>query len=186
MKHISIVLLALSLCLIVACGLGDQTEEANKLVDEANVLISKSNELSPKSNKLFTELLGDNLTKVEDLVEYKEENKAKFAELTTLSDQIDKLGSETIEKFEQASKLKLDEKYKDYLIIKIQELRKRSEGDKLTTPFVKTFLDTKEVGKINKQIEDYNKKTSDIGNEADELMKKADQIVKDNPNTIKT
>lgn len=177
----TVLLIGLSL----ACSIGDETDAANKLVNEANAVIKTYNEASIKSGKLFTELLGDNLTKVEDLEAYKTENKAKFDELLSLNAQIEKNGAEAISKFEEASKLKLDEKFKEYLGVKVQEFKKRAEADKMTAPFVKSFLETKEVAKLDKLIEDYNKKSAEIVKESEELMKKADQIVKDNPNSIK-
>lgn len=177
----TVLLIGLSL----ACSIGDETDAANKLVNEANTVIKSYNEASIKSGKLFSELLGDNLTKVEDLEVYKTENKAKFDELLSLNGQIEKNGAEAVSKFEEASKLKLDEKFKEYLGMKVQEFKKRAEADKLTAPFVKSFLETKEVDKLDKLIEDYNKKSTAVVKESEELMKKADQIVKDNPNSIK-
>ncbi len=171
--------------LSLACGLGDQTDEANKLVDEANAIIEKNNELIDKSNKLFDELMGDNLTKVKDIEAYKEKNKSKFDELISLKEQIEKSGAESTDKFEQASKLKVSKEFKEYLRIKIQELNKRNDANKLVAPFVKAFLQTKDVDKINKQIEDYEKEFADIARETDELMKKGEQFEKDNPDTIK-
>lgn len=171
--------------LSLACGLGDQSDEANKLVNEANAIIEKNNELTLKSNSLFAELMGDNLSKVNDIEAYKKENKLKFDELISLSEQIEKLGAESIGKFEQASQLKVSKEYKEYLNIKIQELKKRTDRDKLNAPFVKAFLQTKDVDKINKQIEDYEKQSTDTTKEADEWLKKAEQFEKDNPGSIK-
>jgi hypothetical protein len=168
----------------LACNLGDQTDEANKFVGEANDLIKKSNEQIPKANLLFTELLGS-LSSVDNLEEHKKINKAKFDELIGLYDQIEKSSGEVVGKFEAASKLKLDEKYKQYLDAKLLELKKRSEADKMSAPFVKSFLETKDIDKVNKLIEDYNAKTEVNSKEADELMQKADQIAKDNPDKIK-
>lgn len=182
-------LLGIVVCMAVglnlACSFGDQTGEANKLIDEANSVIKTNNEKIIKSSTLTNELLGGNLASAEDIDEYKTTNKAKFDELVSLSDQIEKSDAEIVEKFEQASKMKLDETYKKYLEAKTAEFKKRGEGNKLTAPLVKAFLQTKDVDAVNKQIEDYNKKFSANVKESDELMKKADQIAKENPNSIK-
>ncbi len=169
----------------LACGLGDQLTEANKLVDEANAIIKTYNENNIKSGKLFNELLGDNLKNVEDIEAHKNEKKAKFDELKSLSDQLGKTGDELSDKFDKASKLKLNDKYKEYLSLKAQEFKKRAESDKLVAPFVKSFLDAKEIDAMDKLIADYNKKSADLVKESDDLSKKADQIVKDNPTIIK-
>lgn len=177
-------ILSVLLCFGLACNLGDQTDEANKFVGEANTLISQSNEKTLKANALFTELLGS-LSAVDNLEAHKKNNKAKFDELIGLYEQIEKSGSEVVTKFESASKLKVGEQYKKYLDAKLLELKKRVESDKTSAPFVKSFLETKDVDKVNKLIDDYNAKTEADSREADELMKKADLIAKENPDKIK-
>jgi len=162
-----------------------QIDEANKLNDEAGVILEKENDLADKSNQLLDELLGDNLTKVEDVKAYKEKNKSKFDELISLIGQVERLGAESTDKYEQASKLKVSEKYKEYLGIKIQEIKKRTDAHKLVVPFIKEFLQTNDVDKINKLMEDFNQQTADIAKEADKLSEKARQLAKDNPNVIK-
>lgn len=163
----------------------DQTDEANKFVDEANVIIKKYNDDTLKSEKLFKELLGEDLMTVGNFEVYKKENKEKFDELLSLSEQMEKSALEVSGKFEQAAKLKVDPKYKEYLEVKLQEFAKRIAAEKLTAPFIKSFLEAKEVKKIDEIIEDFNKKAVDLNKEATALESKADQIVKENPNKIK-
>ena len=168
-----------------ACGPGEQTDEANKLNDEAGVILEKENDLTYKSNELLDELLGDNLTKAEDYKAYKEKNKSKFDELISLSGQIERLAAESMDKYEQVLKLKLPEKYKEYTSIKIQEFKKRADGHKLVAPFIKEFLQTNDVDKLIKVMEDFNRQTADIAKEAAKLSEKAGQIAKDNPKLIR-
>ena len=171
---------------VVSLGIAcDQADEANKFVDEANATVTKSNEMGVKAANLTNELLGENMTKAEDLEEYKTKNKAKFDELLGLSEQAEKARNEAAGKFEQATKLKVDEKFKEYLNIGIQELKKRAESDKLRTAFVKAFLAEKEAEKIDSLVGDYNKNSAALAKEADDLGKKADQMIKDNPNVFK-
>ncbi len=162
-----------------------QIDEANKLNDEAGVILEKENDLTNKSNELLDELLGDNLTKAEDYKAYKEKNKSKFDELISLSGQIERLAAESMDKYEQVLKLKLPEKYKEYTSIKIQEFKKRADLHKLIAPFIKEFLQTNDIDKINKLIEDFNKQSADMLEEADKLSEKAGQFAKDNPNVFK-
>lgn len=172
--------------LSLGCGLGGQIDEANKLVDEANAIIKVYNEDSVKSGKMVVDLLGENLKKADDLEEYKKTNKSKFDELVSLSEKLEKSGADATGKFDQASKLKLDDKFKEYLTLKVQEMNKRGEIDKQTTTFVKAFLDAKDFEKVDSLIGDYNKKSADTQKAADDLMNKANQITKDNPSVFKT
>lgn len=173
---------------IVSLGLAcdsAQIDEANKLVDEGNVIINKTNELVTKQEALIKDLLGENMLQAEDLEKYKNDNKTKFDELIGLCDQAEKGGNDAAAKFEQASKVKVGEKFQEYAGLKGQELKKRAEIDKATGVFVKAFLAEKDPEKADSLITDYNKKSEDMRKEADGLMTKADQIVKDNPTVFK-
>lgn len=181
------IIFALTVLLVIglACGMLDQTAEANKFVDEANILIGQNNDRVIKSSRMFTELFSTNLVKVTNVEKYKKENKVQFEELIALSGEIEKNGAELIGKFEQALKLKIGDKYKQYLELKIQEHKKRMENEKLVIPFIKAFLETKDTNKINEQIDEYNNRSVQITKESHDLMDKADQIVKENPDLIK-
>jgi hypothetical protein len=167
----------------IACN--GQLGEANKLVDEANAAIKKSNESATKTSGLVKEIFGD-LSKVEDFEEYKSTNKAKMDELLKLLEGSAKDLSDAGGKFDAASKLNVSPKFKEYLGLKGQEIKKRSDLDKATTDFVKAFQAEKDGEKIDSLVGDYNKKSGDISKEADDLLKKADQIVKDNPSEFKS
>lgn len=183
---IRLVLLLLSVSFGLACSLDGEIDEANKFVDEANVLVQQGNESETKSDKLFIEVLGDNLTEAKDVEAYKKVNKSKLDEVVSLKEQSIKLRTEAADKFDRASKLQVDDKFKEYLSVKIQEFRKRIEDDKLTAPICKLFLETKDVDSWNKSIEDYNAKDAELVKEAEDLSKKADQIFKDNPTVFKS
>lgn len=183
-SNIWLVVLLAAVSLGLACG--GQEDEANKLVNEANVLITKNNELITKSNALNTQLMGGEvLSKVEDMEKYKTDNKAKFDELISLSEQLEKNKNEAAAKFDQASKMKVDDKFKEYATLNAQELRKRAEIDKADVAFFKAFLAEKDVEKGDKLIEESNKKNTDLKKEADEIMAKSEKLIKDNPNVFK-
>ena len=182
LRKVMVVSIVAALGLIgIACG---QMGEANKLVDEANATIKKSNESSTKSAALIKEIFGN--LKADDLEEYKNTNKAKIDELLKLLEGSEKDLADAGGKFEAASKLDVSAKFKEYLSLKGQEIKKRSEHDKATTAFVKSFQSEKDLEKVNTLMDDYVKKSGDINKEAEDLMKKADQIVKDNPTEFKS
>lgn len=109
-----LVLVILIIGLSSACSLMDgQLDEANKLVDESNAMTPKYNEILNKSNDLFNELLGDNWVKAEDAQAYKDQNKAKFDELISLREQLEKTSDEQTDKLEKASKLNVPKNSKN-------------------------------------------------------------------------
>lgn len=171
--------------LILGCGLTDQTDEANKLVTEANKMIMEDNQKTVAANLLFDQLLGSGLSSVENVESYKKENKTKFDELSAKFGELEKNEPVIIDKFRQASQLKLNEKYKQYLELKVQEFSKQSEATKLINPLINSFLETKDIDKINSLLDDYNAKRDAIAKETEAFQKQADQIASDNPTLIK-
>lgn len=179
---------ALTVLALVALGFGcgnKATDEANKLVDEGNAFITKNSEIATKVGSLFDELVGDNVTKVEDFVEYKQTNRAKFDELITLSGQLEKNSQDAAAKFDAASKLDTSAKFKEYNGLKGQELKKRAEAQKLMQTFIKGFVAETDVEKMDASISDYNTKSAAIVKEANDLAAKGEKIIKDNPSEFK-
>lgn len=176
-------------CLLIglnaACGLVDQTDEANKIVTEANKMIMEDNQRTVAANALLQQLLGASLSTVDNVESYKKENKAKFDDLTAKFSEIEKNEATIVDKFRQASQLKLNEKYKQYLELKVQEFSKQTEATKLVNPLIKSFMETSDVDKINAQLDEYNTKYETIRKEAEAIQTQADQIAKDNPTLIK-
>lgn len=164
------------------CGLIDgELDEANKLVAESNATTPKFNEVLTKSNDLFNELLGDNWVNAKDAEAYKEQNKSRFDDLLSLREQLEKLSNEQTDKLEKASKLNISKEFKEYLSLLIQIEKKRKEHRDFMAPYIKTFLQTKDINEINKLGEERRKKEEVLTKEADELDKKLEQFKKDNP-----
>lgn len=178
-------LIILTISFVMACGLGDQTDEANKIVGEANKMIMEDNQQTVAANLLFQQLLGASLSTVDNVESYKKANKTKFDDLTVKFSEMEKNEAVIVDKFRQASQLKLNEKYKQYLELKTQEFTKQAEATKLVNPLIKSFLETNDVDKINAQLDDYNAKHETIRKEAEAIQAQADQIAKDNPTLIK-
>ena len=182
----SAIWLTILMGLIILClACGGQTNEANKLIDEANALVDKSRPLTDKVDNLINDLLGSKMTQAEDINEYKTDNKAKFDEIVSVAEEAEKNLSEAAGKLEQASKMPIGEKFKEYISIKAQEFRKRAERQKETAAFIKAFLAENDVSKANQIIADNNKKDADIRKEANDLGEKARKIEKDNPGLFK-
>ena len=169
----------------LACGVGDpQQREANKLVGEANALVDKYNEIVPKSDKLNEDLnpkmnsLQNSEDFAGDYAAFKKENKSKLDELTGFYDQLTKLGSDAVDKFDQASKLKLANKYKEYLNSLTQQWKKRNEMNKQQAASLESMLEAKDAADFAK-LKDSVKKIDDLQKEVDELKAKTDQLSKD-------
>ena len=153
-KIIWLVVLLAAISLSAAC---DQADEANKFVDEANALIDKAKTNNAKISSLTSEVLGEKFAKAEDTAAFVADNKAKFDELISLDEQNEKSMNEASAKFEQVSKVKVDEKFKEYVGVKAQELKKRAEIYKGDAALYKAILAEKDAEKIGKLLEESTK-----------------------------
>src|SRR5690606_35909963 len=102
------------------------------------VSIKKANETSAKGADIVKAVFGK-LSDIEDFDAYKTENKTKIDELTKFLESSSKDFADAGSKFEAASKLDVSAKFKEYLGLKGQEIKKRSEHEKATLDFVKAF-----------------------------------------------
>src|SRR3982751_2109925 len=95
----------------------DQMKEANKIADEADALAAKVNDAQGQA------------AKKEDDIKAEKKDKARIKKLNdeagALYDQGSGDAGQAADKYEQASKLKIDEKYQEYLKVRAQQLRKQ-------------------------------------------------------------
>jgi F0F1-type ATP synthase membrane subunit b/b' len=183
--NVALALMALAVFILACKGLGNQTAEANKLVDKANDEI-----------KAAKKLQADNEVKVTD---YKAAlNKGDFkgakAILDGVVNDIDKgvkHGDTAAENLESAAKLKIDDKFKEYLELRAQSVRKRIDsykelknmfnvtGNMLANPTASTISDAQP------KIKDSQEKIRKLDGEADDLEEKSEKVRKDNPEKFK-
>ena len=178
-----LVVLLAAISLSMACG--GQEDEANKLVNEANALVTKASANDAKIGSLSKELLGEAWVNAEDNAKYVADNKAKFDELAGLDEQNEKTMNEAAGKYDQATKLKVDDKFKEYIGVKSQQLKKLGEKYKAEATFVKALMAEQDSDKAGKLSEDFAKKTTEMNKEIADLTAKADKIMKDNPTVFK-
>ena len=114
-SNAGLVILLAAISLSMAC---EQTREANKLVDEAIAIKKKNIEIDAQAVGLLNELMGSNMTNADDLDKHKTVNKAKFDELIGFHAQLEKNANDAAVKYEEVSKLKLNERFKEYLLAK--------------------------------------------------------------------
>ncbi len=177
--------------LALACGalknLGSNSQaDANKLVQDAN------NEL-----KEVDRIADDNEAKMDDLDKADKAGDAKQVKslLDDLMKAIDdglKHGEVAASKLEEASKMKVDDKYKEYLSLKSQSLRKQIEAFKERKEAAKIMrdnYDNTDKTAMQKAKDDFKKKNANFKKllgEAKDLSRKADDIARQNPNIGKT
>lgn len=183
-RYTVLALMSLLAVFALACNLGDETDKANKLIDEGNTLVTDGNktvqEATAKNNQLYDNLNDEN---------FADEQARLKTTAQEAVDGFDKSASkykDAAQKFEDASKLKVDEKFKEYLSLKAQEFRKNAEGAEVGKSLSKAFLDSSDGPSLLKKINELKPRVESLSKEAADLQQKAEKIRTDNKDKFKS
>jgi undecaprenyl pyrophosphate synthase len=183
MKNLTGILAILMMIFIgLACS-GDDTEKANALVDEANKFIVEGNKSVEQADSKLKEFDAkvDALKNEDDLKAARDFGK----QLTPLYDSMKDNFQKASEKFDAASKLKLNDKFKEYLETKAAEMKKRSEYGNELKAIPKALDDAEGEKAYRDATATIVEKVQKMSKEAQELADKATKIQKDNPSIMK-
>jgi hypothetical protein len=184
---IAIVLLA---SLALACGAlknlgGNSLAEANKFVQDANGELKAIDQIAEDNEEKVSAL--DKADKAGDAAEVKR----LLDDLMKAIDEGLKHGEVAADKLDKASKLNVDDKYKEYLSLKSQSLRKQIEAfkeRKEAARIMRDNYDNPDKTAMQKAKDDFKKKNANFKKllgEAKDLSRKADDIARAHPDKIK-
>lgn len=184
---IAIVLLA---SLALACGAlknlgGNSLAEANKFVQEANSELKAIDQIAEDNEEKVSAL--DKADKAGEAAEVKR----LLDDLMKAIDEGLKHGEVAADKLDKASKLNVDDKYKEYLSLKSQSLRKQIEAfkeRKEAARIMRDNYDNPDKTAMQKAKDDFKKKNANFKKllgEAKDLSRKADDIARAHPDKIK-
>lgn len=183
-KRLALLALMALLTFAVACNLGDETDKANKLIEEGNQMVTDGNKLAQdaaaKNNQLF-----DNLTD-ENFADEQARLKPTAQEAIDGFDKSAAKYRDAAAKFEEASKLKVDDKFKEYLTYKAQEFRKNAEGAEAGKALSKAFSESTDGAALVKKLGDLKPRVEQLGKEATELQEKAEKVRTENKDKFKS
>jgi hypothetical protein len=181
-KRNTLLTLALLLAFVLACNMSNETDAANKLVADGNAAINEGNKLATdagaKNDQIFDGMGGDF-----------EADKEKFT--ATAKEVVDGLTKsaakyrEASKKFEEASKLKIDDKFKEYLTLKSQEFSKRAEQMDIGKGNAQALLDSSDGPSMMAKINANKPKLETLSKESADLETKAEKIRSENKEKIK-
>lgn len=170
-------LLALALGFATACNMYE-TDKANKLVDAANVSIKDANDKAQSGGTKLQTFESD-VSQIEDeqgLEKVRAEAKTIIADLEKARDGYKDAGN----KFTEASKLKLQDKFKEYLDAKGKEMTKRGEMVDTLIGEPKALIDSSNHEEYQKKAAEVATKYQSLKKEADDLEAKAVKIYEEN------
>jgi DMSO/TMAO reductase YedYZ molybdopterin-dependent catalytic subunit len=179
-RHATAVMaLFLVVAAVLACSLGDETEKANKLVDEGNAAVKEAQKYVADAEEKKQKMLRTNVAKLE---EARATAKEAIAAYTKAKEKCD----EAAGKYEEASKLKIKDQFKEYLTLKTKEFKKRAELVETAQGVPQALLDSKNRADFVSSANTTNEKVDKLSKEADDLAAQATKLQKDNPGIFKS
>src|ERR1051325_9219555 len=100
-------------------------------------------------------------------------------------EQAEQKAKEAAGKFDEASKLKINDKFKEYLSLKVKEYNKRADLVEALKGAPQALIDSENRASFVSHANAANQKAEGLAKEANDLEAQADKLQKDNPDTIK-
>ena len=181
-KNLSATLIALMLVLGVglACSgtSSDETEKANGLVNDGNAAVADGKKIMTNAQEKITTMMGTDVSHLSDA-------RTLANEAIRLYGQAEDKCKAAASKYDEASKLKIDDKFKDYLGTKVKEYNKRAEVVEALKEVPQALIDSQNRNAFISRANAANQKAESLSKEADDLAEQADKLQKDNPNSFK-
>lgn len=164
---------------VVACSSGgNDTEKANKLVDEGNAAVQDAKKDITEAESLKQKMLNTDVAQLADARATAKEAIAAYEKAETKC-------KEAASKYDEASRMKLNDKFKEYLALKVKEYNKRGEMVAMAKGVPQALIDSESREGWIKKANEVNEKVDKLRQEADDLAAQADKIQKDNPDIFK-
>lgn len=172
--------LALLVTAVLACSSGgNETEKANKLVDEGNAAVQETKKDITEAESLKQKMLNTDVSHLADA-------RATAKDVIAAYEKAEAKCKEAASKYDEASRMKLNDKFKEYLALKVKEYNKRAEMVAMAKGVPQALIDSESrEGWVNKANE-VNGKVDKLRQEADDIGAQADKIQKDNPDIFKS
>lgn len=183
--HLTAVMaLFLMVAAALACNFGDETDKANKLVDEGNTSVQDARKYITEAEEKKAKMLEavDAIKGDEDL----EAARKTAKEVITAYDKAKEKCEDVAKKFEEASKLKINEKFKEYLSIKVSEFKKRADLVDAAKGTPQALIDSKNKASFMTLAKSTAEKVDKLNKEADDLAGQAEKVQKENKDVIKS
>jgi len=178
-RHLSTFMALLVLVVaVLACSTGDETEKANKIGDEGNAAVQEGKKYFTDAEEKKQKMLH---TDVSELAEARTLAKEAIASY----DKAEEKCKEAARKYAEASKLKISDKFKEYLGIKVKEYNKRAELVEASKGTAQALIDSESRSSFISRANANNERVDKLAKEADDLAAQATKLEKDNPDMFK-
>jgi hypothetical protein len=175
----SLAAMALVVLVVLACTAGDETDKANKLVEDGNAAVRDAKKFVSDAEELRQKMLHTDVSHLAEARTIAKETIAAYEKAEAKC-------KEAASKFDEASKLKLKDKFKEYLALKAKEFNKRAEMVETAKGTPQALLDVENRASFVTRANATNEKVDKLDKDADAIGAEADKLQKDNPDTIKS
>ena len=170
--------LLLLVAAVLACSSGDETEKANKLTNEGNAAVEEGKKVFQDADDKKQKMLQTNVAQLAEARTLAKEAIAAY-------DKAEDKCKEAAKKYDEASKLKISDKFKEYLGIKVKEYNKRAELVEAAKGTPQALIDSESRSSFITRAQANNDKVAALAKEAEDLAGQATKLEKDNPDMFK-
>ncbi len=174
----AVMALVLLVAAVLACSSGDETEKANKIVDEGNAAVQEAKKHVGEAESKKQKMLQTPVAELADA-------RATAKEAIDAYDKAKDKCKEASKKYEEASKLKVKDKFKEYLLLKVKEFDKRAELVETAKGTPQALIDSTTRTAFIAMANANNERVDRLTKEADDLAAQADKLQKDNADIFK-
>ena len=174
----TIMALFLLVAAVLACSSGNETEKANKLVDEGNAAVNDVQTFATEGLEKNEKMLQTNVAELAEARTLAKESIAAFDKAETKCKQ-------AAAKYGEASKLKISDKFKEYLGIKVKEFNKRAELMETAKATPQALIDSESRDSFISRAKENDAKIEKLRKEAEDLGAQAKKLEADNPDMFK-
>ncbi len=180
-RHSSAVMALLLLVgVVLACSAAsDETTKANKLVDEGNAAVQEAKKYVTDAEGLKQKMLQMDVSHLADA-------RATAKEAIQAYDKAKEKCKDASKKYEEASKLKIKDKFKEYLALKVKEYDKRAELVETAKGTPQALIDAKTRSSFVGMANANNERVDRLSKEADDLAAQSEKLQKDNADIFKS
>jgi hypothetical protein len=178
-KSHALMAMAVLVLVVLACSAGDQTEQANKLVSEGNAAVQEGKKFMTEAEELRQKMLHTDVAQLAEARTIAKETIAAY-------DKAEGKCKEAAKKYEEASKLKIKDKFKEYLALKTKEFNKRAELVEQAKATPQALIDSESRASFVSRANTNNEKVDKLSKEADDIAAEAEKLQKDNPDVLKS
>jgi hypothetical protein len=175
----AIIAMLMLIAVVLACSGGNETEKANKLVDEGNAAVQEAKKDVTEAEGLKDKMLH---TDVSQLAQARSTAKDAIAAY----DKAEQSCKDAAAKYDEASRLKIGDKFKEYLALKVKEWNKRAEMVTTAKGVPQALIESESRSGWVARANTITDKVNQISKEADDLAAQAEKLQKDNPDIFKS